>query len=107
MLLDVISIVGDIGSKPAGQSVLEVCSGLGVLLEQWECAARFFGAAEAQTAQTGIYRDPADEAFLAPRVAKARQVLGATAFATAEAGGRALAYSEAIGEARAWLERRS
>jgi hypothetical protein len=39
-----------------------------------------------------------------PRIAQTRQALSGTAFATAEAAGRALAYEEAMAEARAWLE---
>jgi tetratricopeptide (TPR) repeat protein len=105
-LLEVRAIAEEIGSKPAGQSVLEVCAGLGVLDAEWECAARLFGAAEAQTGQTGLHRDPTDEAFLAPLIAKARAVLGESAYATAETAGRALSYEEAMAEAHAWLESR-
>jgi tetratricopeptide (TPR) repeat protein len=105
MLLDVIEISEEIGSKPAGQSVLEVSAGLAALREEWECAARFFGAAETQTGHTGIHRDPADEAFLAPRIAVARKALGAEAFAAVESAGRALSYEQAIKEAREWLAR--
>lgn len=105
MLLDVIEISEEIGSKPAGQSVLEVSAGLAALHEEWECAARFFGAAETQTGHTGIHRDPADEAFLAPRIAVARKALGAEAFAAVESAGRVLSYEQAIKEAREWLAR--
>jgi hypothetical protein len=66
--------------------------------------ARLYGAAEAQSAHTGLHRDPADEAFLAPRVKTARETLGAAAFAAAEAQGRALGYEASIAEARAWLD---
>jgi predicted ATPase/class 3 adenylate cyclase len=103
MLLDVLAIAQEIGSKPAGQSLLEVCAGLAALREDWPRAARFYGAAEAQAGQTGIHRDPSDEAFLAPLVAKAQAALGTEAFAAAEDGGRALTYAAALEEARAWL----
>jgi hypothetical protein len=73
------------------------------LHEEWPQVARFFGAAEAQAAETGLRRDPADEAFLAPWVAKARKTLGPAAFAAAEAEGRARSFIEANAEARAWL----
>jgi hypothetical protein len=102
MVSEALAIAEETGSKPVGQSVLEVCAGLAALLEQWESVARFYGAAEAEAANTGLRRDPADEAFLAPRVARSREVLRA-AFEPAEAGGRALPYDEALGEARAWL----
>ena len=89
---------------PAGQSVLEVSAGLGALNEDWERTALFFGAAEAQAAETGLHRDPADEAFLAPLIGKARAALGASAFSAAEAAGRALTYGAAMERVRAWLE---
>ncbi len=103
-LLDVLAIAEEIGSKPAGQSVLEVSAGLAASCNDWVRAARFFGAAEAQVGQTGLHRDPADEAFLAPLVDTARKALGAKSFAAAEADGRALSYDEAIREARGFLE---
>jgi non-specific serine/threonine protein kinase len=104
MLLEVLSIAADIGSKPAVQSVLEVSAGLGASRDEWARAATFFGAAEALAGQTGLRRDPTDEAFLAPLIASARDALGAQPFAAAEATGRALAFDQAVTEARAWLE---
>jgi tetratricopeptide (TPR) repeat protein len=91
------------GSKPAGQSVLEVCAGIAVQRQRWTCAAKFYGAAEAEASHTGLRRDPADESFLAPRVAKARAALSDGAFERAEGEGRALALDEALEFARAWL----
>ena len=104
MLREALAIANEIGSKPAGQSVLEVCAGHAVLARNWQQAALFYGAAEAQAAQTGFHRDPADEAFLAPLVTKAQTALGLEAFATAEGAGRRLSYEAAMAEARAWLE---
>jgi len=66
-----------------------------------------FGVTQAQLEQTGYHRDPADEAFLTPLIARAHERLGATAFAAAETAGRALSYEDALAEARAWLESRS
>jgi predicted ATPase/class 3 adenylate cyclase len=105
MLLAVLAIAEEIGSKPAGQSVMEVSAGLAVLSTDWAEAARFYGAAEAQSAQTGLHRDPADEAFLEPLLTKAQAALGTEPFAAAEDAGRGLSYEAAIAEARAWLER--
>jgi tetratricopeptide (TPR) repeat protein len=99
MLFEALAITDEIGSKRMGQSLLEVLAGLASLRGEWESAARCYGAAEAMAAETGLHRDPADEAFLAPRIAKAREALTAPVFATAEAAGRALGYEEAIGEA--------
>ncbi len=104
MLIEVIAIAGRIGSRPVAQSALEVCSGLAAACRDWTLAARLFGAAEAQTAQTGLQRDAADEAFLAPLVAQARQALGAEGFAIVEAQGRALRSDDALAQALIWLK---
>ncbi len=97
MLLEVLAIAVELGWRPAGQSVLEVCAGLAASRAEWEQAARFFGAAEAQTGKTGLHRDPADDAFLAPLIAQAREALGPAAFAAADAAGRALSYDAGDG----------
>ena len=103
-LLEVHAIVDETGSKPMGQSLLEVSAGLAGLREEWARAARFYGCAEATAAHTGLRRDPVDEAFLAPLIAKARAALGAEPFVVAEDAGRSLSYERALGDARAWLE---
>jgi len=104
MLLNVIDIAEDIGSKPAGQSVLEVSAGLATLGGDWNSAARFYGAAEAHTGSTGIHRDSADEAFLAPLMEKCRGALGESTFRDAESGGRDLSYEDAMRDVRLWLQ---
>jgi hypothetical protein len=104
MLSEILAIAEETGSKPVEQSVLEVSAGLASLRADWGRSARFFGAAESRAAQTGLRREPADEAFLARHVAMAREALGVAAFAAAEAEGRALSNEAAIAEARAWLE---
>jgi tetratricopeptide (TPR) repeat protein len=103
ILLEVLDIADEIGSKPVGQSALEVCAGLAALRDQCKDAARLYGAAEAHAERTGLRRDPADEAFLAPLMAKARAALPVATYAAAEAAGRALGYEKALSEARAWL----
>src|SRR3984893_6200451 len=104
MLLEVLAIADESGFKPAGQSALEVCAGLGAVCKDWEWAARFFGAAEAQIGETGLHRDPADESFLVPLIAKVREALGPQAYTAAEAAGRCLSYEAALVSARKWLE---
>jgi predicted ATPase len=104
MLLEVHVIAEAIGSRPVGQSVLEVSAGLAALQEDWTRAAIYFGAAESQAEQTGLHRDPADEAFLAPLIAKARGALGDAVFAAAETSGRAVSYQEVMAQVRAWLQ---
>jgi hypothetical protein len=61
--------------------------------------------AQAQLALTGLHRDPADESFLAPLVAMAREKLGAAAFEGAQARGRDSGYEESLAEACAWTSR--
>jgi predicted ATPase/class 3 adenylate cyclase len=107
MLLEVIAIAEETGSKPVGQSVFEVSAGLAASLEEWGHAARFYCVAEAQTGETGLHRDPADEAFLAPLMEKTRKALGAVAFAEAQRGGRTLSYEDTLADVREWLSRRS
>jgi predicted ATPase/class 3 adenylate cyclase len=103
-LIEVHAIAGEIGSKPVGQSVLEVCAGFAAFEQDWARTAQFYGMAEAEIELTGLHRDPADEAFLMPRVASARANLGASAFAAADALGRAVSYADAMVEARQWLD---
>ncbi|MEO8674353.1 MAG: tetratricopeptide repeat protein [Casimicrobiaceae bacterium] len=103
MLLEVLDIVDETGSQAAGQSVLEVAAGLAARRAQWMQAARLYGAAEAQAGRTGLHRDSADEAFLAPLIEMTRRALSETDYVATEAAGRALGYGEALLEARAWL----
>ncbi len=103
LLLEVLTIAQEIRSIPAAQSALEVCAGLAAARADWLHSARFFGAAEAQAAQSGLHRDAADEVFLAPWMALTRKALGAPDYAAAEAAGRALANADALAEGRRWL----
>lgn len=107
MLLEVLAIAAEIGSKPAEQSVFEVSAGLAASSGDWTAAARFYGIAEAQAAKTGLRRDPTDEAFLAPHVARAREALGTDAFAAAQGAGAVQSYDTALAEVRGWLDRLS
>jgi tetratricopeptide (TPR) repeat protein len=103
MLLEVIAICDELDLKTTGQSVMEVTSGLAAACGDWEHAARFFGAAERQSAVSGMHRDPTDEAFLSPLIAKARAALDASTYADAETAGRALDYTSAMAAVRVWL----
>jgi predicted ATPase/class 3 adenylate cyclase len=105
LLLEVLTITEQSGSKRAGQCALEVSAGLAALREDWEQAARFYGVSERQTADTGISRDPADDAFLQPLMSKAQDALGDAAFDASRASARALTFEQVIAEARAWLAR--
>lgn len=103
MLLEVLAIADETGSKPVAQSALEVSAGFAASRAEWERAARLFGAAEMHAETTGFHRDAADEAFLAPLVACARREIGESAFRPAAAAGRALGYADAKTEMHAWL----
>jgi len=103
----VIAIAAETGSKQVGQCALDVAAGFGAWRSDWERAALFFGAAQAQVDETGLQRDPADEAFLQPLIRRAREMLGELAFEEAERAGRQLSYEQGIDEARAWLMRAS
>jgi len=105
ILEDVLAISSEMQSRPTGQCALDACAALAALRGEWIAAARFFGAVEARTAEGGYHRDPADDAFLAPLIARARDTLGAYTFEGVEAQGRTLSYDAAIDEARAWLAR--
>ena len=103
MLLEALALVEETGSKPLGASVLQISTGLAAFFGAWGRAARHYGMANAQLEQIGLRPDPADEAFLSPLMARAREALGADAFAAAEAAGRALSYDTALAEVRGWL----
>jgi predicted ATPase/class 3 adenylate cyclase len=101
-LLEAHAIAEQIGSRPVGQSVLEVSAGLASSRGRFDETARLFGAAEAQARTTGLHRDPADEAFLAPRIDAARRALG-PAFEAVSAKASGLDYAAAMNEVRDWL----
>jgi tetratricopeptide (TPR) repeat protein len=104
MLLEALALVEDTGMRILGQGVVEASAGLSALRGEWRRAARLYGAADAQYEQMQLHREPVDEAYLTPLIAKARTALGAAAFAAAEAAGRTLSYDVALGEVRAWLQ---
>jgi tetratricopeptide (TPR) repeat protein len=104
ILVEAFQIAESIGSKPACRNALDVAAGLAAVLDDAPRAARIYGAAQVELEQTGVRRETADEAFLTPLVTKARETLSESAFAAAEAEGRALSFGESIAATRAWLE---
>jgi predicted ATPase/class 3 adenylate cyclase len=107
MLIEVVDIVVEIDSRPLGLNALDVSAGYGASRREWERAARLYGIAQAQADETGLQRDPTDEAFLAPLIEAARRALVSAAYDAAERAGRALGFEQGIEEARAWLARAS
>jgi tetratricopeptide (TPR) repeat protein len=104
-LLEAISTSETLGLPRVGLSTIEVCSGFAASCGEYERATRFFGVAEAENSATGLHRDPADDAFLAPLIEKAREELGPR-YRAIEDAGRSLPYTRAISEAREWLEKK-
>jgi predicted ATPase/class 3 adenylate cyclase len=106
MLREALEIAIELRSTRVEHSALDVGAGLAAAGRDWDRAARFYGAAEAQGEKTALRRDPADEAYLLPLIEMARQALGAQPFAAAESLGRALSHEDAMSETRAWLTSR-
>jgi tetratricopeptide (TPR) repeat protein len=107
MVREGLAIVEEIGSKRVGVALLDCATGLAAAVGDWERTARVHGTTEALMEQMGYHREPTDEASLPRLIRRAREALGAGAFAAAESAGRSVSYDEAITEARAWLEQRS
>jgi len=103
LVQDALHIAAELGSRYVGQSAIDVCAGLCSLANEAERCARFLGASEALGVITGLRRDAADDAFVAPLVRRAREACPAEAFEAAYGAGRTLGYDEAVDEARAWL----
>ena len=72
----VIAIVAKIGSRPAAIGALDVATGLAMEAGDAWGAASLHGLAESEHSASGIRRDAADEAFLAPFLASAQAALG-------------------------------
>ncbi len=105
MLLEVLAIAQQTSSKALLQYVIDAAAGLAGERGDWASAATFYGAAEALSAASGLQRDPADAAFVLPRIALARTALGDSAFELAEAIGRADPEQRAAITLREWLGR--
>jgi hypothetical protein len=84
-----------------------VCAGLASASGDWLLAARFFGVAEECREQTGLRRDPPDEAFLEPLIDRARRALAAEVFLESMNEGRAIPLEEALVQAGVWLSTRA
>ncbi len=103
MLIEVGAIVAETGSKLAAQSMLAVSAALASHRGDWQQAARWFGAAEAQAEHNGSHPDPGDEAFLQPLLRVARAAMGEEAFRESATAARSVATDQTLAEVRAWL----
>ncbi|MEO5766338.1 MAG: tetratricopeptide repeat protein, partial [Casimicrobiaceae bacterium] len=84
---------------------LDVAAALASALGDHPTAARFHGAMERTGHESRTCREPVDEAFFAPRIARSRAALGEAAFDAATAAGWALGYDAATAELGHWLAR--
>ncbi|NJR72462.1 MAG: tetratricopeptide repeat protein [Gammaproteobacteria bacterium] len=103
MLLEALAIGEAIGSKRTVQSIVDVAIGFAALNQDWQQAARFIGVAVTLLGETGLARDPADEAFVAPRLALVKASLATTQYQTMLALGRAQHYAETLRALNTWL----
>ena len=103
-LLESFAICNELDSRRGRLVVMEVCGGMAADLEDWDRAVLFESAARRHTAEMGRRRDVVDEAFLAPRIERARKALGKKQCLAREAHADTLNYELAVGEMRAWLE---
>jgi predicted ATPase/class 3 adenylate cyclase len=103
LLRQVLAIATETQSRQAMQSFFEVAAGFAASMKDWERAARLFGTAERHMNETGIRRDPADEAFLSPWLARAGDALGREQFARQLAAGGSVPFDKARDEAGDWL----
>ncbi len=103
LLLEAFACAAELASRRVGHSLLEVSAALAISLREFERGARWLGACEVHAERAGLHRDPADDAFLAPRAGLARENLGFEAFRGIIAAGRTIPYAEALAEAGDWL----
>ena len=98
-----LELAHEVASMQAMHSALEVCAGLAAWRGDDFQAGRFYGAAEALGARTSVKRDAADEAFLLPRINRARAALGPARFEAASRAGAAMPLEQAARAAGDWL----
>ncbi len=107
MLREVHAIVGEVGSKTTGQTLLDVMAALAAMDGDAAGAARLTGAANALAEDTGLHRHPADEAFVVPPVERARSALAPESWRAEEALGRSLDFAQAMDAAASILASRA
>jgi hypothetical protein len=103
MLREVAAITSRIGSRAAGQSLLEVCAGLAEAAGDAPRGNEFLKAAEEQAARSGLRRDPADEIFVVGVKRRLQSNLGTVA-TSGEAAIQNSTYDIAIARATLWLD---
>ena len=74
---------------------------LAVFFGEWNSPRDSMGQPRRRAERIGHHPEPARRTCF---IERAREALGAIAFAAAESDGRSLSYDEAIAQARAWLD---
>ncbi|MEP7276109.1 MAG: tetratricopeptide repeat protein [Betaproteobacteria bacterium] len=105
LLGECMSLQASRANKEMVHCSLDAVAALASALDDHPTAARFHGAMERTMHESRTRRDPVDEAFSAPRIARSRAALGEAAFDAATAAGWALSYDAATAELGQWLAR--
>jgi tetratricopeptide (TPR) repeat protein len=103
LLQQVVNATRQLNTVTLSKSVLEVCCGRAVQLQDDQLAATLYGAASEIGEKSGLTRDPADETFLRPLVEQARARLGQELFFSFASAGRQCAVDELLERISAWL----
>ena len=104
-LREVMRVKDELGaSRWIWQHLLDAASGLAAASEDYGRAARLNGVAEELLRAAAASREPLDEGFIRPLIARARASLGEAAFETSFGAGRLLRPEDAVREVREWLE---
>jgi predicted ATPase/DNA-binding winged helix-turn-helix (wHTH) protein len=103
LLCQAVALFDETGSTRNAQVFFTMAAGFAAKRGDWVEAARFVGTCSSLLERMGLHRDPADEAFLAPLIAKARDAMGEAAFADAEHAGRERSCEDVLAEAGVWL----
>ena len=104
LLLECTTMVATARLTAMGEQVLEIAAGLAQTWGDDRRAARFYGGSQALLRAAGRRREPVDEAFIAPLIARAHDALGSPAFTAAEAAGQALGFDASMAEVQHWLD---
>lgn len=99
------ALLRGVGEDVLKLELLEVTAGLASIGGEHALAARFWGVATQRYIDAGYRRPPEDQAQLERLSAESRRALGAAAFDSAEAAGRALDLDAGMAELRQWLAR--
>jgi predicted ATPase/class 3 adenylate cyclase len=99
IIRDMLAHVERTASTPMLQSALDVAGVLACHEKAWARASRYFAIVEQSRNETGLNRDPADDAFVRSFIEHSRELSPVTE----NAGGDAAALDRAIADVRGWL----